>query len=534
MAIAGGKPTESYGLYALAGALMGGGPVWHYLYVNHYPFGQVEATALPVIGALVGSALAVAGHRIGGLLEGLIFGALLYLFVDLQFDLEKLVPSFVTVAGCLALPFLVRGRRAALTVIMLGVFYLASLPRSAIAVPSRAAAQASPADLPLLVHIVLDEQWGVGGLRAEGDSATAAFLAAFYRERGFELFEAAYSRSFLTLESLPSVLSMGQLPAYHPKEVAPGYGRSLRTIPYFERLVSRGYAIRAFETSHLDFCHAAAAPVASCVTQTANSIGNIGHLRGDWLARAVQAGRYFVTITSHLYARFYPNDGSWKRSIAGGGLFAIERARRAIADDRTGNRAFWVHVLLPHGPIDVDAQCRALWNRAWRRRPATMVSLSDSSWREWLTHEGDQIRCAHLAIAEVLATVDSTVGRDHSVIIVHGDHGARLHQNEPASSLAELDLRDLNARFSTLLAIRRPGVPAALYSEPVPLQDFIWELAQNDFKGAVRGPWRHFVRDWPRDSASSDTVRSLTVQDMLWVGSRARATAMPHSRGVHP
>ena len=42
----GGSALESGRLYALAGALMTGGPVWHYLFVNRYPFDRPEAVVL--------------------------------------------------------------------------------------------------------------------------------------------------------------------------------------------------------------------------------------------------------------------------------------------------------------------------------------------------------------------------------------------------------------------------------------------------------------------------------------------------------
>ena len=527
--------AESSWLYAIAGALMGGGPVWRFLYVNHYPFGQPEAIALPVVAALIGATVAVLGHRIGGVLESLGFGAGLYLFADLQFDLEKVVPSALILGGCLAVSFLIRPRRAALTGITLGVFYLASLPRGGATAPILAAAPPATADLPLLVHVVLDEQWGVGGLRAEGDSATAAFLTAFYRERGFEFFEAAYSRSGETVASLASTLSLGQPPAYNPKEVAPHFHKSLRTIPYFDRLRSAGYAIYVYQSTQLDYCHAAA-PVTGCETQPSNSIANTGHLPGDWPARAVRASRYFLTATSHVYARAFPTTPAgwfvaWTHAVTGGGLVAVEHAREAILGRPRGNRAFFVHVLLPHRPIDVDAECRILGDRAARATHATIVNPSDSQWRETLAYEGDQIRCAHRALDELLAAVDSTVGRDHSIIIVQGDHGSRLNRNPlPSRLLATLDRRALNSQFSTVLAIRRPEVPGAVYSEPVPVQDFLWKLIGNDFKGSVNGPWRHFVQD----SGRADTLRSLAVGDMLWARVPARPTAAAGFLGARP
>lgn len=102
MRIVGGKPAEPYWLYAVAGALMLGGPIWHYLYVNHYPFGQPEAIVLPLAGALIGAALAATGHWLGGWLGRLVFGALLYVFLDLQFNLQEWAYAIAILAACVA------------------------------------------------------------------------------------------------------------------------------------------------------------------------------------------------------------------------------------------------------------------------------------------------------------------------------------------------------------------------------------------------------------------------------------------------
>ena len=527
MKILGGKSAEPNWLCAVAGALMLGGPVWHYLYVNHYPFGRAEAIVLPGAAALIGAALAVLGHRVGGWLESLCFGSLLYVFQDLQLDLHDRTYAIAILGSCIALAAVFRRRRAALTSIMLGTFYLASLPRSAaIPVPrSLANAQGSP-ELPVLVHVILDEQWGIGGLRAEGDTGTATFLSDFYRKRGFEVYEAAYSRYRQTRESIPAALSLGHPLRFNEKSIAPAYNRSLQAIPYFEDLRRRGYAIHVYQSTYLDFCHVAGVPVASCETRPGNSIANIGLLHGDWTKRAVLAGRYFLIVTSHLYQRLHPGGSPESRSSnAGGGLNVLEQVRDAIIRRPTGGTMFFVHALLPHRPVQLDAKCDAVSDPSLRDAAFKRIQRSDSSWQAELINLGGQIRCTHRVIAEILDALDSTVSREGSIVIIHGDHGSRMHQDIPKDVLSEMSLRDLNGRFSTLLAVRRPGVPPTIQSEPVPVQDFLWELARNDFKGVVRQPWRHFVRDRARDSIGTELERSLAEAEMLWVRAPTRALA---------
>lgn len=514
MKVVGGEPAEPYRLYAAAGALMLGGPVWHYLYVNHYSFGRPEAVLLPLGAALIGSAVAVLGHRIGGVIESVGFGVLLYLFLDLQFNPEKWSYSAVILAASIVLAMVLRRKRAILTCVTLGVLYLVSLPRfGSVPAEDRAAASLTEADLPVLVHIVLDEQWGVGGFQAEGDTATAAFLTQFYGERGFELFTGAYSRHDQTLQSVPEELSLGQ--PVRVDSLRAGHW-ALRGIPYFEFLVSQGYAIHVYQTGLLDYCNGDVR-VVSCETQSGNSIANIGALQGRWTTRANLTGRYFLNVTSNVYRRLHPDPEVWRRATAGGGLLALDHVRKALAAFPGRGRAIFAHVLLPHRPIEVGPECSALEDPEQRIGNEIPVHFSDSAWSEVLHRLGDQVRCTHHRLGAVLDALDTLAGKDNSIVIVQGDHGSRLFKDRPQSSApSQWSLKVLNARFSTLLAVRRPRVPPAVHSEAIPVQDFLWALVRQRFEGRVQDPWRHYIRRSPGDSALTDTVRVLGPKDMLW------------------
>jgi hypothetical protein len=522
-------PVESYRLYAAAGALLMGGPVWHYLYVNHYPFSQPEALLLVLGATLAGVAVALAAHRLGGWVETLGFSALLFLFIDLQFDLDKKIIAPILLACVLGLSLLLRTRRAVLTCITLGAFYLAALPRAGTGIQvvtaksaTPAAARKGPASAPVLVHVILDEEWGVGGLQAEGDSATAAFLTDFYLSRGFELYPAAYSRYNHTAKSIPAIVSLGEIPRVGSRDSRHRNLYTLHAIPYFELLRAQGYNIRAFQSTFLEFCLAPGAPVLTCDTQPANTIINIAGLGGSWRVRTELALRYLLNMTSHLYRRMHPDAVAWRRSTPGGGLMTLRRVRDAIAAGSAVPTAYFIHVLLPHRPLELDDRCRALADPSRRVGDDMPASFSDSTWAATIGLVGGQTRCAHQVLAEVLAALDSTVGRDNSIVIIQGDHGARVYQHRPDStSLASWDERQLNGGFSTLLAIRRPGVPGTIHSEPVPVQDFLWRLVRQDFKGPVSTDFPHFVRASPSDSiAVVDSIRWLTRDQMPWARAR--------------
>lgn len=512
----GGRPAEPRWLHLVAGALMAGGPVWHYLYVNHYPFARVEAFLLPVAAALLGASVAAVAHRIGGLVGSLIFGTLLFGFTDLQFDLQEYFFTAGVLLGCIGLSLLLRERRATIACLSLGAFYAASLPRPALTPPLAQAVGATVPQngKPLLLHIILDEQWGVGGLRAAGDTATAAFLRKFYLERGFEIYEGAYSRSSMTEQSVPDMLSLGETATV--TWPSPGMGRVTEN-PYFERLQKLGFSILAYQTNYFDYCHSPGAPVVGCSVVPFNSIANVGHLGGKWTRRAIMAGHYFLKMNSHIYVRLRTESPAGKVSIAGGGLATAKEVRNALATRPLQGMAFFVHLLLPHRPFEFDAECRVIKDPADRDNGGYGRSKEAENRAHTMTLEADQILCAHKVLADLIATLDQAVGRDGAIVLVHGDHGSRLFEDESKSGLSELTGPELNSLFSTLLAIRRPGVPAAVHLEPVPVQDFIWELAGNGFVGEVRGPWRHYLRKEPSKENPADTLRTLDASEMPWV-----------------
>jgi hypothetical protein len=389
-------------------------------------------------------------------------------------------------------------------------------PQRAPATPAASAQQGAPQAPPLLLHVILDEQWGIGGLRLEGDTATAAFLTDFYLTRGFELYPAAYSRFNRTVESIPALLSLGRPPALAPIVSKQQVSRSFKSIPYFELLRSQGYAIRVFQNTYMDYCVAPASPVESCETQSGNSIANIGYLGGSVAARAMLAGRYFLNLSSHVYRELHPDPEKWRRASAGGGLLALRHVRDAVASGPKSGVAYFVHVLLPHRPLSLQPDCNVLEDPTRRIGYEQPLRMSDREWAETLALSAGQIRCAHLAFGRVLDALDQAVGRQNAIVLVHGDHGGRIFQNRPTPGSGPLDDRQLSGRFSTLLAVRRPGVAGGVHTDPVPVQDFVWRIAQQRFAGPVSTEFQHYVRGGSTDTLLVDGQRMLTKGAIPW------------------
>lgn len=494
------------------------GSVWRELYVNQYPLGS-EVFLWIAVSAVIGGAAAICTWRIGGLIGTIGFGVLLFLFTDFQLDLK---PTFSTVflpAGCLVFAFLFATHRAALVTVSLAAFFLSSLIRpagSALASTTTRVDSVESSGLPPIVHIVLDEQWGIGGLRAVGDTSTANFLTNFYLTRGFEVHEAAYSRYMWTNASIPHMLSLGQAPSLFddPRRDGIDFTVRLRQNPYFEELRRLGYGIRVYQNTYLDLCSDSAQTVAACHTVSGNSIANIGNLEGSLRMRALLGARFFIGTRSDVIQRLIRQPNKWNRAVTGGAILSLNRLTNDIISNQGEGHAYFVHALLPHRPVQVDAECRIVDDPREIFSYELPALPKDSAWRAVLRSYARQVRCTHKVLAEVLDAIDRTAGRDHSIVIVHGDHGSRISTRGPPGKSRESDRLDLlNSNFSTLLAVRRPGVPAAMHTEPVPVQDFIRELTRGKFTGPVSATWNHELRD--RNDRSARNL-PLTPAMMLW------------------
>lgn len=509
--------------YAVSGALMLGAPFWRELYVSHYPFGRLEAWVLPLIAGIIGAAIALLSRKGGRVFATLTFGALLFVFADLQLAPEGWTYLGVTVGGCLLLSALLEHHRAFITSLALAAFYVSSLWRPPIGnEPKLAATSVARSENPVLIHVILDAQWGIGGMQAGGDSATAAVLRDFYLQRDFQLFEGAYSRFRSTREAIPNAFSLGLGRKFDSAPAEEKYEPDLRTIPYFTYLRQHGYDIHVLQSTYVDFCQSG--DVTSCSSEPFNSLRNTGSLDGPWFMRGRWVLRYFLQTQSRLYRRLYGPPDTWSYSVAGAGVRSLRELGTAIdvlsegSYGDVGGHAFIAHLLLPHGPMDVDSSCRLLADDS-QRVPFRFKSVpSNKRWKEIVGVGGGQSRCAHLMLGELLDRIDGTIGRDRSIVIVHGDHGWRLQREEDGrkKTLDELTLDELNASFSTLFAIRRPGVPASVSTAAVPIQDLLWNLVTTDFKGPTKTTWEQFVMRYPPEAGARLQLRELSADEMPW------------------
>lgn len=514
--------------YAVAGALLVAGPLARELYYARYPLASPEALVLVTGLAVAGAAVGVVGSRLGRSLSGVVFGLLLALFLDLQFDFRPPAIFGGVVAACLAFALLLRRRRASITGLALGAFYLAALPvRGPQEVTLRkTGAVAAPRTIPPVVHLILDEHLGIGGFRAIGDTLTADFLTDFYVRRGFDVYVGAYSRFDVTRRSIASVLSLGAvdeatlLTPEREGEPAP-----FAANPYFARLAGAGHSIMVYQSANLDFCRTPGIAVATCIWVPPAEVSNISYLRIPWTAKARLVLGFHLVHSSRLGSLF-PRlvELANRRIFAVRALELLRFAGNELV--RRNDRAdfFFAHILLPHANYEVDNECVSYLERL--RAPARFAPAPDSLRRSREARYRAQVRCLHRALAAFLDRVEEAFGPNRAVVIVHGDHGSRAtHRCEPnivchppapiPTVIAGFRPVDFTAEFATLLAVRSPGRTGggAVHWEATPVQDFLWAFITSGFQPVPPAPWKNYIYlNAPWDSLT----HPLRPVDMPW------------------
>ena len=349
------------------------------------------------------------------------------------------------------------------------------------------------ADLPPVVHLVLDEHIGVAGIPEDvpGGRTLKRDIVAFYERHGFRLYSHAFSHYWTTTDSLSNLLN-GTASARFFMQVDRDNTQRLSVNRWFHALRERGYQIEVHQTDHLDFC--AAGGVEICSTYLANSIAALrhetrvgpvtaalaiiyGHLSRSRHYRVVGVAYEGALRTPAAFVGVELPGWKWERLVVGPLLASRAVDDLASAIRRTPNgRAFFAHVMLPHNSYMFDRACGIEANALrWSdrgsslRRPLAPNDAGDRAARYGRYLE--QVACTYRFIDKVLQALGDTGALDRAVVLIHGDHGSRIGIRDPLASWTDrVSQRDILDFYSTLYAIRAPGVEPGIVNEIVSIQ----------------------------------------------------------------
>jgi hypothetical protein len=459
---------------------------------NEYPLFRPEIGL--VVLALVAIAVAVGllYAFVGDLGRAVLQLMLVYVALDLNFS------AIVAGVGTFAIGVALRQRMvpfiglAAGVVLVTGLAGLGPDAGRTAASPARPAAVAS--DAPVLVHIIADEHIGIEGMVRDAPevSAMRETLKAFYLGNGVRLFGGAYSEYLHTVNSIPQLLNFGIEQSgdnFNQRNSVMGANA------YFDALGELGYGIHVSQVDFLDYCQNAA--VVSCRTRrssdlhdllgasipavekarlTLNEMAKLSVLVGVGLGYydsiAITARRYAIPLAPYGLDRH-------RMPAAIGALETLDRLAEDLRHARPGD-AYFVHELVPHYPYVMDANCRLKNAAEWYNRQVAGVSKGRREAAYF-----DQISCLLTRLENLFEALESSPAGADAVVIIHGDHGSRVTDIDAGvENEGRFTDVDLITGYSTLFAVRAPGLGSGYDARRQPISKLIETLAGSHFRSA--------------------------------------------------
>jgi hypothetical protein len=507
--------------YATGVTLILAAPLVAFLAGNEYPLVSLEAGLLLAACVAAGLLMQRVAAALGPAAAALLLAGAMALALDLLYGPSPRTLAVLAVLCFVAVRML--GRHAAPVATAAAAVFLAAtllIPGTAADERTRAL-QAENDQLPVVLHVILDEHIGIDGLPAElaPSADLGRWLSAAYVQQGFRVYSGAYSQYFLTRHSIANLLNFTSGEQAWP-HLAEGRTKPyvLTDSAYFRYLSALGYRLHVHQSDYMDYCRVPGVSYAACSRYRANSIGALRDAPLDALERAqfilnsLAATSGYLALLGKVHEEL--TGSPWARPVSRVGPLPVLPVLKALeAELRSARRghAYFAHLLIPHYPYVLDESCRVRGEiEEWLSNvPPTAahhhpVQNSAASRAERYGRYFDQVRCQQALLGRLFEAMKAAdVWRD-AIVVVHGDHGSRIVQNMPsAGNAARLTRGDFNDAFSTLFAVRAPGLEAGLVEGQRPLQELLGEA----FGLPVR-------RLSPRVYLATDDMRTLVPRDI--------------------
>jgi len=486
-------------------------PMLIYLKHQRYPLAQPEIlvifAGIAVVGLLLGLAMLL------GRSPGLVIGtsALLIYVLDIQTSWLDRSAWLLPVVCVLAAGFcwLMRKHLSRMLFLISAAMFVSTLvlPGGHPVIREGRFEAAAPGltDLPLVLHLILDEQTGIEGIPREfdPDRAIADQMKDFYLENDFQVFGRAYSRYWQTRDSVSNLLNF----ASNDTSVVFFGGRFeegqlLRENAWFDRLHEQGFSIHVVQSDYMLYHRGSDSDAASGsdtgVTFTSQAIrplirttlstrekipfivGTYIELseylkRLDRLYRKIRTSRFGAVL--HL-PYFGGLDVTRVSPLAA--MDAMAELKSLLNQAQPG-QAILGHVLLPHHPYALDPDC------GLEPRVERWLEFKESAAHpQRNTRESravryplylDQLLCTQALLGELFGILMARGLWDSAIVVVHGDHGSRIDMGSSSSHfVAHLNPSDFLDGHSTLFAVKRPGVPGSYDRRQLPIDHLFRRL----------------------------------------------------------
>jgi hypothetical protein len=473
-------------------------PLLVFMDANYAVF-STETLILLACLALLASPFAILASVRFDLLRCAAYALPMALVVELRLDNFPLNEVGVCLAFTTALVVLWPVRRH-LALILVSIFGVVNLATTGMALANRTeepASLAEPphrADLPAIVHIILDEQIGLDGLVNDvpGGEDVRTWLLALLESEGFAVFGRAYSPYDLTRDSIPSAFNFVAPEAPQSLYSGGGVDYALVENEYFRRAIGKGYSIRVYQSDFMEYCETPSVPVEYCHTYRHSRPSGDEWDEVDVFRRSLVLARMYGGSTLLLDAAWRTLDAAWS-AVSGDASFPPSWQRRArgvgpissmatlnklIEDVGQGTRGtlYFAHLLLPHHSYIFDRDCRIrdplfLWG----------TPVASMGWRrnDLYAEYHDQMRCTFKRLKALMDRMKAAAGLEDALIVLHGDHGSRIGPPTAVGfrNMASLTRHNYLDTFSTLFAVRDPRFAKGYHPRVAALPTLLREFA---------------------------------------------------------
>lgn len=536
----------------LAPALVLLTPLVGFLSYHRYDLWRTES--LLSIGAVLLAGLAISAMIAirAELLRPAAIGLLLVLFLDMQFrprlddwngflsrwhfgvedsaDLLVAAIAILTFASLILCWFL-RAHLGTIISCVFGTMVLSTLllPTEGIAIGEwHRDGPIAHANLPPVIHLILDEQIGPAGLPEDivGGPVLRSDMKAFYRRFGFVLFPRAYSQYYNTLESISNLMNGDASPRYikyllDDTGVIPQRHFRLQENAWFDRLSDLGYKIRVYQTDYLDFCAPGIAAIAFCRTVPSNSIHSLMKAEISPVSKAsLILSTYLSDLSSVLIAKRLLSPLGIRYKMVGDALHWLSQRPRlgAISALATMDRisrdmrslkpgtAIFAHLLLPHGAYIYDATCTLrpdldTWLGPYDGLPPQPTNTPATRRARYMIYF-EQVRCTQKKLGKIFEAMQANGTFSDALIIVHGDHGSRISLHALTDeTLEDVSRTDLIDSYSTLFALRGPSLATAESESQQSIQRLFAASVMHRFEPG--GPTGVYSQPLPSEKANA-------------------------------
>lgn len=375
--------------------------------------------------------------------------------------------------------------------------------------PAQAGNAQTRKNLPVYVHILLDEQLGLAGFDgpASNQGNIRQDMRSLLTGAGFRTYSRAYSPFLYTNDSVPAMFNFlrGARPDQRHIKLSSANGSNpegavfqMRANAYFDSLRAQGYRLNIYQSKWLDYCNMYGKDVSKCTTY--NYTLNDGVLRYFSLSERLQVvfsayanQSYSLTILRYLAHRLDAalhtatprtfETEYWDGWIGPPVAFAATDSLAAdLARARPGEMYF-AHLLLPHHPYTVDDKCnikRPIFSSWAESHTHFLVSGHTITKRDRFERYANyipQVRCAMQKMNTLFAALKQSGQYEDAIIVIHGDHGSRLYLHEPIQeNVGKLSDKDYFDSFSALFTVKMPGVKSGVDPVMVSLPDLLRQV----------------------------------------------------------